>query len=190
VVWSFAYLAVRKVLALIVLVVRSDRSKEPEILVLRHELAVLRRPSARPGFEPPTVRCWPRRVKRFHAGRGRYSRFGQRHCCAATASWWRGTGPIRTGSRDDRRLPGPRRDVILRLARENPQWGYQPIAGELKRLGLAVSATTVRRVLRAAGLPPAPERARQSWRSFLRQQAASTLACDFFTVETLALHQI
>jgi putative transposase len=80
--------------------------------------------------------------------------------------------------------------LILRLARENPDWGYQRIAGELKRLGLAVSPTTVRKVLSSAGVPPASERARQSWRSFLRQQAASTLACDFFTVETLALQRI
>jgi putative transposase len=80
--------------------------------------------------------------------------------------------------------------LILQLASENPHWGYQRIAGELKRLGLAVSPTTVRKVLSFACVPPAPERARQSWRSFLRQQAASTLACDFFTIETLALQRI
>jgi putative transposase len=87
-------------------------------------------------------------------------------------------------------LARPRRELILRLARENPHWGYQRIAGELKSLRLAASATTVRKVLICAGVSPAPERARQSWRSFLRQQAASTLACDFFTVETLALQRI
>ena len=87
-------------------------------------------------------------------------------------------------------LERPRRQLIVRLARENPHWGYQRIAGELKRLGLAVSPTTVRKVLASADLPPAPERGRQSWRSFLRQQAASTLACDFFTVETLGLQRI
>jgi transposase InsO family protein len=80
--------------------------------------------------------------------------------------------------------------LIVRLARENPHWGYQRIAGELKQLGLAVSATTVRKVLAAADIPPAPERGQQSWRSFLRQQAASTLACVFFTVETLTLQRI
>jgi putative transposase len=80
-------------------------------------------------------------------------------------------------------LERPRRDLILRLARENAHWGYQRIAGELKRLGLAVSATTVRKVLTAPDLPPGSERGQQTWRSFLRQQAASTLACDFFTVE-------
>jgi hypothetical protein len=80
--------------------------------------------------------------------------------------------------------------AIHRDRRRSPPWGYQRIAGELKRLGLAVSPTTVRKVLNVAGVRPAPERARQSWRSFLRQQVASTLACDFFTVETLALQRI
>jgi len=99
--------------------------------------------------------------------------------------------PISPGSEDEHApLERPRREVILRFARENPHWGYQRIAGELKSLGLAASPTTVRKVLAGAGVPPAPERARQSWRSFLRQQAASTLACDFFTVETLGLQRI
>jgi putative transposase len=87
-------------------------------------------------------------------------------------------------------LASPRRELIVRLARENPFWGYQRIAGELKQLGLAVSATTVRKILAAADVLPAPERGQQSWRSFLRQRAASTLACDFFAVETLTLQRI
>ncbi len=74
--------------------------------------------------------------------------------------------------------------VILRLARENPRWGYRRIVGELRGLGVVVSSTTVRKVLIEAGLRPAPERARLSWRAFLRQQAATTLACDFLNVET------
>jgi putative transposase len=87
-------------------------------------------------------------------------------------------------------LQRERRELILRLARENPHWGYQRIAGELKSLGLAASPTTIRKVLACEGVPPAPERARQSWCSFPRQQAASVLACDFFTVETLGLQRI
>jgi putative transposase len=78
----------------------------------------------------------------------------------------------------------------LRLAKENPRWGYRRIVGELKGLGVAVSATTVRSVLAEAGVPPAPDRAGLSWRAFLRQQAASTLACDFLTVETAFLQRI
>ena len=177
-------------LTLVVLVSRSDRSKELEILVLRHELAVLRRRSGRLAFEPAdravlaalsqalSRRTWtvfsvrPETLLRWH--RQLVSR--------------RWTYPHRKPGRPP--LARPRRGLILRLARENPDWGYQRIAGELKRLGLAVSPTTVRKVLSAADVPPAPERGSQSWRSFLRQQAASTLSCDFFTVETLGLQRI
>jgi putative transposase len=75
------------------------------------------------------------------------------------------------------------------LARENPRWGYPRIAGELLKLGVRVSPSTVRRLLFAAGLKPAPQRSGPSWRQFLRQQAASVLACDFFTVETVSLRR-
>ena len=189
-VWSFVYLVVRKLLALVVLIGRSDRSKEVEILVLRHELTVLRRRSGRHRLEPadrallaalnqllprrvwPTFSVRPETLLRWHR--------------QLVARRW--TYAHKRPGRPP--LARPRRELILRLARENPHWGYQRIAGELKRLGLAVSATTVRKVLISAEVPPAPERARQSWRSFLRQQAASTLACDFFTVETLAFRRI
>jgi len=80
--------------------------------------------------------------------------------------------------------------MILRLARENPHWGYRRIAGELKGVGISVSATSVRKVLLEAGLQPAPERTHSSWRAFLRTQAASVLACDFLTVETAFLQRI
>jgi transposase InsO family protein len=82
------------------------------------------------------------------------------------------------------------RTLILRLARENPHWGYRRIVGELKGVGVAESATSVRKVLIEAGLAPAPERARSSWCAFLRQQAASALACDFLTVDTAFLQRI
>jgi putative transposase len=81
------------------------------------------------------------------------------------------------------------RHLVLRFARENPGWGYPRIAGELLKLGLRVSPSTVRRILLAAGLSPAPRRSGPSWRRFLRQQAASMLACDFFTVETISLRR-
>jgi hypothetical protein len=88
------------------------------------------------------------------------------------------------------RLDAELRTVILRLARENPHWGYRRIVGELRGVGLAVSATSVRKVLLEAGLRPAPERTPSSWRAFLRAQAASMLACDFITVETAFLRRI
>jgi putative transposase len=79
---------------------------------------------------------------------------------------------------------------VLRLARENRRWGYQRIVGELRGLGVAVSATTVRKLLREAGLGPAGERAGLSWREFLRTQAHSMIAVDFFTVETVWLQRL
>ena len=82
------------------------------------------------------------------------------------------------------------RKLILRLACENPSWGYLRIVGELRKLGIAVSASSVRNILTRAGLPPAPRRDSQSWRSFLRAHGDSILACDFFTVDTVWLRRI
>jgi putative transposase len=82
------------------------------------------------------------------------------------------------------------RQLILRLARENSHWGYVRIVGELRKLGVTVSATLVRNVLARAGVPPAPERAASSWRSFLREHADTILACDLFTVDTVWLRRL
>ena len=87
-------------------------------------------------------------------------------------------------------LPDDIQQLIVRLARENPRWGYQRIHSELLRLGVRVSASSIRRVLRAHGLDPAPRRASTTWRSFLRQQAAGIIACDFFTVDTVFLQRV
>jgi hypothetical protein len=82
------------------------------------------------------------------------------------------------------------RAVILRLARENSSWGYLRIAGELRKLGVAVSASSVHNILVKAGLPPAPRRDAQSWGSFLRAHGEAILACDFFTVDTVWLRRL
>jgi len=82
------------------------------------------------------------------------------------------------------------RELVLRLARENLSWGYLRIVGELRKLGIAVSATSVRNILVGAGVPPAPQRHRQSWRSFLQAHGESILACDFFTVDTVWLRRL
>jgi hypothetical protein len=82
------------------------------------------------------------------------------------------------------------RELIVRLAQENPRWGYQRIVGELKGLGVLVSATTVRKVLRAAHLGPAGTRPGSSWRDFLRAHARSVIAVDFFTVDTIWLRRL
>src|SRR5256886_6500303 len=81
------------------------------------------------------------------------------------------------------------RELVLRFARETPRWGYPRIAGELLKLGLRVSPSTVRRILLTARSGPAPRRSGPSWQQFLRQQAASMLASDFFTVETISLRR-
>ena len=82
-------------------------------------------------------------------------------------------------------LDGQTTALILRLGRENPRWGYQRIRGELLKLGVRVSATTVRSVMLRGGLDPAPRRGGPSWSEFLRSQATGILACDFLTVETV-----
>jgi transposase len=188
--WSFLYLAVWRMFQLLVLRARSTKRKELEMLVLRHELAIARRqlgrarPSAadrallaalsrslpRPSWSafsvsPKTILGWHRRLV------ARRWTYGNRPP---------GRPPL------DRELEA----LIVRLARENPRWGYQRIVGELRKLGLRASATSVRSVLKRHGIPPAPRRAGPSWRAFLRAQGASMLACDFFTVDTVGLRRL
>jgi hypothetical protein len=185
--WS---LAVRSLLGLVVLVGRSDRSKELEILVLRHELAVLRRRSPRPrltradrAFLAALSRLLPRAAWASFSVRPE-TLLGWHRRLVARRWTYPSSGPGRPP------LDPSVVSLILRLARENPRWGYRRIVGELKGLGVSVSATTVRSVLLGADVPPAPRRAGSSWRAFLRQQAATTLACDFLTVETAFLQRI
>jgi hypothetical protein len=86
-------------------------------------------------------------------------------------------------------IDAERRELVLRLARENPRWGYQRITGELAKLGLSVSPSTVRRLLARTDFRAAPRRGGPTWREFLRGQAASIVACDFFTVEAAFLRR-
>jgi putative transposase len=82
------------------------------------------------------------------------------------------------------------RELVLRLARENPRWGCVRIQGDLRKLGVRVGATTIRTLLRRHGLGPAPRRTSPSWAEFLRAQAQGILACDFFTAETFWLRTL
>jgi transposase InsO family protein len=186
---SLCYVVFRWILQLAALRVRSSASKDLEIVVLRHELAILQRRSRRPTMmwtdrfllaaasqllprvhwrsflvTPATLLRWHRRL---------------------VAKRW--TYPHRVGRRPMRREI---RDVVLRLAQENPRWGYQRLVGELKGLGMAVSATTVRNWLRMAGLGPAGTRGGMTWRQFVRVHRQSLLAVDFFTVDTIWLQRL
>jgi putative transposase len=188
--WSFVYLVVRNLFALVWLLGRPRRSKELEILVLRHELAILRRQALR-----------PRLTRADRALLAVLSRSLPRPAWAAfslkpeTLLRWHRQLIARRWTYAHRRPGRPPlerslRELILRLAGENPHWGYKRIVGELKGLGSTVSATSVRKVLLEADLQPAPQRTRSTWRAFLRAQAASMLACDFLTVETIFLQRI
>ena len=156
---ALVYLALRHIFALVLLRCRSQGFKELEIVVLRHELEILRRQTRRPelrqadrGFLAAASRLLPRK--------GWRSLF----VSPDTLLRWHRQLVARPWTYE-RRSPGRPRvggevcDLVLRLARENPRWGYQRIAGELGGLGIRVSATTVRKLLREAGLAPAGKRA-------------------------------
>jgi hypothetical protein len=182
---SFVYLIACRLLALVLLLARGDRSKELELLVLRHELSILRRQARRPQlnesdrlFLAALSRVVPRRS--WHAFFITPETLLRWHRRLVARRW---TYPGRRPGRPP--IDQTVRELILRLARENDHWGYVRIVGELRKLGITVSATLVRNVLARAGVPPAPERAASSWRSFLRQHGNTILASDFFTVDTV-----
>ena len=172
------------------LLARSDCSKELEILVLRHELSILRRQARRPQIAPrdrlvlaALSRVLPRSC--WHAFLVRPETLLHWHRRIVARRW---TYPHRRPGRPG--IDQEVRQLILRLARENSNWGYVRIVGEMRNLGITVSATLVRNVLARAGVPPAPQRLRCSWRAFLRQHAETMLACDFFTVDTVWLRRL
>lgn len=184
---SFLYRLARHVLEAARVHEMEAVAKDAEILVLRHQLAVLRRQVARPRFTwsvraivallallvpkerwtaflitPKTVLAWHRALVRR-----------------------RWTYPHRRPGRPT--LAPETVELIVRLARENPRWGYLRIVGELKKLGVSVSKGSVAGVLRRHGLPPAPRREGPTWTEFLGAQAKGILATDFFTVHSVAL---
>jgi putative transposase len=183
---SLMALVLRRVLAW--LVWSDEHTKDLEIVVLRHQLQVLRRQAGRPRirwsdrlFLAAASRHLPRETWRtFLVTPQTMLRW---HRELVRRKWSRGAG--RRPGRPS--LAEATRALTLRLARENPRWGYQRIQGELAKLGLRVSATAIRTLLGRHGLGPAPRQGGVSWRVFLHQQAASILACDFFTVETVWL---
>ena len=187
VVLSLLYWSLRRLLELVVLRMRSERAKEIEILVLRHQLRLLERQVARPQLRPADrallaalSRVLPRRA---------WSSFV---VSPATLLRWHREVVARRWTYPHRRPGRPEtafelRELVVRLARENPGWGYRRIQGELVGLGINLAASTVWTILRQAGVEPAPRRLDSSWREFLRRQAASIVECDFLTVDTVFL---
>src|SRR5215203_1714582 len=179
-----------RVLSWLALLPRSDAAKDVEILTLRHEVAVLRRTNPRPSMSwldravlsalsrllPAPLRRMrlvsPRTLLRWHA-----------HLVAR-----RWTYPHRRTGRPP--TAPPIRDLVLRMAHENPRWGYRRIQGELVGLGHAVAASTVWKIMKDAGLDPAPRRSGPTWRQFLSAQAHGILAVDFAHVDTVFLRRL
>lgn len=187
--FSLAYLLVRRLLR-IVLRGPGSAALEVENAILRHQLAVLKRTAER-----PRLRRGDRLLLAVLA-----SLLPRRHWSVLVVSpatilrWQRGlvAGKWTFRRRGAGRPPlDPQvRQLILRLARENPRWGCVRIQGELRKLGIRVGATTIRTLLRRSGVGPAPRRDGPSWPEFLRAQAEGIWATDFFTVQTIWLRTL
>ena len=189
---KIVYLLMRWLFGLVALLSRGDRAKDAELLVLRHENAVLRRNAGRVRYEPAD-RAWVAALAPF-IPRRRWA--GVFPVTPATVLAWHRRLAARKYDTSTRRRPGRPRTVqsiahiAVRLARENPLWGYRRIHGELTKLGATVAPSTIYEILRAAGIDPAPRRSGPTLRQFLHAQADAILAVDFLHVDTVLLKRL
>ncbi len=182
------YRITRALLSVPGVLLRRDTAKDAELLVLRHENAVLRRQlGGRVRYEPADrfwlaalssliPRCDWRRV--FPVTPGTLLAWHRR---LIAKRWDYSHRRRRTGRPPAAAL----KKLVLRLARENPRWGHRRIQGELARLGHSIAPSTVWQILHAAGVDPAPRRTGPGWREFLTAQAEGIVAADFFHIDTI-----
>jgi putative transposase len=183
------YLIFCQVMGWLVLLARRSATKNAELLVLRHEAAVLRRQVVRPRMD------WADRAVLAGLSRllPRWVWQGRLVQPTTLLRWHRDLVRRRWTYPHRRGRPSTSPEIhalVLRLARENPTWGYRRIHGELYRLGYRIGASTVWTILQRARVDPAPKRSAVSWQQFLRAQAKGVLAMDFFTVDTVFLKRL
>src|SRR5262247_3919999 len=171
---------------------QSDAQLRAEVLALRHQLRVLERKVGKPVWQPADrllLAALSRLLRRssLDALLPRPETLLRWHRELVRRKWAAFAGrPPRPGSARHRE----RRELVLRLAQENPSWGYRRIQGEALKLGFKISHMGVAKILRRQRIPPAPRRSQTSWQEFVRQHAAQLLATDFFTVEPAWLQRL
>jgi putative transposase len=190
---SLLYRLVRCLAGLLAVLVRSDLSKDIELLVVRHENQVLRRQLSGRLRWDHVGRVWLT-VLSLLVSRRRWPQVFP--VTPATILRWHRNLAARKRDCTSRRRPGRPstgtsvKALIVRMARENPARGHRRIQGELARLGYAIAASTVWEILHAAGIDPAPRRPGLTWREFLAARAHAIIACDFLVVETVPLQRL